>query len=73
VNADLRPDLQLVRRDGPTSARQAIPREPMPDVVERSAADVARRLAMWLADVAAEAGRPPAVKAAEPADRTVAL
>ena len=50
-------------------ARRAIQREPMPVVVDRRV-DIARRLALWLADVAAEAGRTDAVDTTPPADPT---
>lgn len=61
-------DLRLIEGDGTRSSLGTQVRA-KPVEVDRAAADLGRRLALWLADVAAEADRTPAVEATESADR----
>jgi hypothetical protein len=66
VTADVRVDLRLIRGDPSLDARPAIPSEPRHLSTDRAAADFGRRLALWLADVVAEAGRTPAPQENDP-------
>jgi hypothetical protein len=72
VSADVARGLQLIQREGARPRRRTLV-QAKPVEVDRSAADFGRRLALWLADVAVEAGRTPAVETTPQADRTVAL
>jgi hypothetical protein len=63
VNADVPGGFQLIQGEGARSRHRTLAQS-RSVAVDRSAADFRRRLALWLADVAAEAGRAASIEAA---------